>query len=56
MTPTKQTPSECKHYREYARMFVYALCAKCESRLRLCSFYNDKKACPDYQPKEKKNK
>lgn len=53
MTPTKQTPSECKHYNE----------DKCDdgSHLivrnirRILSVWCLGIDCPDYQPKEKKD-
>lgn len=53
MTPTKQTPSECKHYVE---MLGY-----CELRhswslaCNLCPYEDEDCDCPDYKPKEKKD-
>ena len=54
MTPTEQTPSECKHYVE---MLGY-----CQLRntgwliCDLCPFEDDDNdICPDYQPKKKKD-
>lgn len=46
MTPTNQTPSECRHY--------YEEIAACE----LCGYHTPKCAnghCSNYQPKEKKD-
>lgn len=46
MTPTNQTPSECKHYHEGI--------AACE----LCGYHTPNCAnghCPSYEPKEKKD-
>lgn len=45
MTPTEQTPSECKHHsvKQCAEYKVYGC------RLKIDGF------CPDYQPKEKKD-
>lgn len=53
MTPTKQTPSECKHYNNIA-------CAvhnntKCLNTLFSVRYGYQKPHCPDYQPKEKKD-
>ena len=52
-TPTKQTPSECKHY------LGVALCEfQDEATLEpqtTCVLFCVKKHCHDYQPKEKKD-
>lgn len=55
MEATKQRPRDCKHYRKYARMFFYNLCAKCESPMKLCNFYNNPENCPDFTPKTEKD-
>lgn len=53
MTPTKQTPSECKHYNN-------GVCAahnntKCLNTLFSVRNGYQKPNCPDYKPKEKKD-
>lgn len=47
MTPTNQTPSECKHYQG-------GVCARSKRCYRQC-LVKCGVNCPDYQPKEKKD-
>ncbi len=47
MTPTKQTPSECKH--NYGLYCTLPKNQKCECIVKHFMY------CPDYEPKEKKD-
>lgn len=50
-----QTPTECKHY-------YYGMCTIAQSKYKIldcmfsCIYRKDKQSCPDYEPKEKKDK
>lgn len=46
MTPTKQTPNECKHY-------CHRLCLK-SGRPLGCRRTKHPDKCPDYEPKEER--
>ena len=51
MTPTEQTPSECKHYFYNTGGGWTHWCVNLNAPCRLFHGYH----CPDYQPKEKKD-
>ena len=52
MTPTNQTPSECKHYKD-GKCKVHSNMI-CVNTLFSVRYGYQKPHCPDYQPKEKK--
>lgn len=49
MTPTNQTPSECRH-EDYGDCMIHTGDYRGADYCKLCEDYH----CPDYQPKEKK--
>lgn len=50
MTPTNQTPSECRH-EDYGDCMIHTGDYGGADYCKLCEDYH----CPDYQPKEKKD-
>lgn len=50
MTPTNQTPSECKHYGYLAMCQKRSMALYGQMCLRKLGYH-----CPSYQPKEKKD-
>lgn len=57
MTPTEQTPSECKHFHKRS-FFAWLLTHlhRCDGSCKIdsCIYESNQQHCPDYQPKEKK--
>lgn len=56
MTPTNQTPRECKHCKiNIVGCFNEYWCMNNRHHESFCSFRKQQWLCPDYQPKEKKD-
>lgn len=53
MTPTNQTPSECKHYKD--QRCTAHNSSVCVNTLFSVRYGYQKPNCPDYEPKEKKD-